>query len=56
MAIGFDTFCQLADIRDELSVLNEEDALDDETDEGKTTVYEEKQDSAELYDQIKYDP
>lgn len=44
----------LADIRDELSVLKEEDASEADTGQSKTTVYEE--DAGDLYDQIKYDP
>ncbi|UCB55008.1 MAG: hypothetical protein JSW45_00240 [Thiotrichales bacterium] len=46
----------LADIREELSVLNEDEApvVEAELTRSKTTVYED--DSAELYDQIKYDP
>jgi hypothetical protein len=44
----------LADIRDELSVLKEEESPEANSEQSKTTVYEE--DAGDLYDQIKYDP
>ena len=46
----------LADIREELSVLNDDDVpvVEAEQPRSKTRVYED--DSAELYEQIKYDP